>query len=297
MAELTRRMALALAAAATAALVLTPSAAAQSGTGDLSIGGEVPYGQTMTRFMTYAGSEAYCLQQAAATPEEGEHRWTDELSAAAPDLYAKCLWYGYNGPGFDRSDDAWPEAGPDGEPMDEADWAACTHALLSFAYWGTTDEALEGLHGENREWYAESVLGPTFEAFGSRSPDMSGWIAVEVDTPAGTQRCAALIPDTAAQAEEATPGGSDDRADGGGDMAAGAASVEDIGGSGPSTSGEGGAGKVAAAPVMLFAYLPYLAFRRCCRAIGVRVGALLREPKRRMAKANQHERQEQWNKR
>lgn len=125
----------------------TQSAYAADGTISLKVGRVIDYSSHFTHYY-YAGdkdSPVYCAQPQLPSPKEGTYSY----SFLSPDsMLAKCLYYGYGGPGFSDYTDRQLSGQWDGE-----DDAYClTHIIISIAYDKTTSSDADPFRGLSESW-------------------------------------------------------------------------------------------------------------------------------------------------
>ena len=120
---------------------------AADGTISLKVGRIIDYSSHFTNYF-YAGdkdSPVYCSQPQLPGPESGNYPY----SFLKPDsMLAKCLYYGYGGPGFDEYTDKKLSG-----TWDSADDAYClTHIIISIAYDKTMDGETDPFKGLSDKW-------------------------------------------------------------------------------------------------------------------------------------------------
>ena len=125
----------------------TDRAYAADGSITLKVGREIDYASHRTHYF-YAGdkdSPVYCAQPQLPTPKSGKYSY----SLIRPDsMLAKCLYYGYGGPGFADHTDKQLSGQWDGE-----DDAYClTHIIISIAYDKTTSASANPFYGLTDAW-------------------------------------------------------------------------------------------------------------------------------------------------
>ena len=125
----------------------TQSAYAADGTISLKVGRVIDYSSHFTHYY-YTGdkdSPVYCAQPQLPSPKEGTYSY----SFMSPDsMLAKCLYYGYGGPGFSDYTDRQLSGQWDGE-----DDAYClTHIIISIAYDKTTSSDADPFRGLSESW-------------------------------------------------------------------------------------------------------------------------------------------------
>lgn len=113
----------------------------------IKVGKRIDYSSHFTHYF-YAGekdSPAYCAQPQLPGPASGSYTY-DFISPTS--MLAKCLYYGYGGPGFDEYTDKQLSGQWDGE-----DDAYClTHIIVSIAYDETTSAASDPFYGLSGAW-------------------------------------------------------------------------------------------------------------------------------------------------
>lgn len=155
------RTALALALALSgvlATLSATAGKAYAEESSNLEVGGSIYYGGYATTHFTADGEIAYCADPEASTPSAGSYakHAIEAKSGRTSELVAD-LWFGYGGPGFDKS--MWPSRWYDGSDMTASNYQALTHILLSDTYSSSSDYAMYGCTEGFRDWVQENVLG------------------------------------------------------------------------------------------------------------------------------------------
>ena len=120
---------------------------ASDGTITLKVGRVIDYSSHFTHYF-YAGDKdnpVYCSQPQLAAPSAGTYAY-DFIS---PDsMLAKCLYYGYGGPGFDDYTDKQLRGEWDGDD----DAYALTHIVISIAYDKTTSADSDPFRGLTESW-------------------------------------------------------------------------------------------------------------------------------------------------
>lgn len=125
----------------------TDRAYAADGSITLKVGRDIEYSSHHTHYF-YAGdkeSPVYCAQPQLPAPKSGKYSY----SLIRPDsMLAKCLYYGYGGPGFEDHTDRQLSGQWDGE-----DDAYClTHIIISIAYDKTTSASANPFYGLTDAW-------------------------------------------------------------------------------------------------------------------------------------------------
>lgn len=125
----------------------TDKAYAADGSITLKVGRDIEYSSHHTHYF-YAGdkeSPVYCAQPQLPAPKSGKYSY----SLIRPDsMLAKCLYYGYGGPGFADHTDRQLSGQWDGE-----DDAYClTHIIISIAYDKTTSASANPFYGLTDAW-------------------------------------------------------------------------------------------------------------------------------------------------
>lgn len=125
----------------------TDKAYAADGSITLKVGRDIEYSSHHTHYF-YAGdkeSPVYCAQPQLPAPKSGKYSY----SLIRPDsMLAKCLFYGYGGPGFADHTDRQLSGQWDGE-----DDAYClTHIIISIAYDKTTSASANPFYGLTDAW-------------------------------------------------------------------------------------------------------------------------------------------------
>ena len=125
----------------------TDRAYAADGSITLKVGRDIEYSSHHTHYF-YAGdkeSPVYCAQPQLPAPKSGKYSY----DLIRPDsMLAKCLYYGYGGPGFADHTDRQLSGQWDGE-----DDAYClTHIIISIAYDKTTSASANPFYGLTDAW-------------------------------------------------------------------------------------------------------------------------------------------------
>lgn len=120
---------------------------AADGSITLKVGREIDYASHRTHYF-YAGdkeSPVYCAQPQLPTPKSGKYSY----SLIRPDsMLAKCLFYGYGGPGFADYTDKQLS----GQWDNEDDAYCLTHIIISIAYDKTTSVDVDPFYGLTDAW-------------------------------------------------------------------------------------------------------------------------------------------------
>lgn len=120
---------------------------AADGTITIKVGREIDYSSHFTHYF-YAGdkdSPVYCAQPQLPTPPSGSYAYN---FISPTSMLAKCLYYGYGGPGFYDYTDKQLKGSWDGE-----DDAYClTHIIISIAYDKTTSVDVDPFVGLSGAW-------------------------------------------------------------------------------------------------------------------------------------------------
>ena len=149
--SLNRKSVIALALCMTFLLGYMPFSAdrayAADGSITLKVGREIDYSSHRTHYF-YAGdkdSPVYCAQPQLPTPKSGKYSY----SLIRPDsMLAKCLFYGYGGPGFADYTDKQLS----GQWDNEDDAYCLTHIIISIAYDKTTSADVDPFYGLTDAW-------------------------------------------------------------------------------------------------------------------------------------------------
>lgn len=143
------------------------SAHALEGMTQYERGGFVKYSNYETAWMTFDGIHGTCATPWKIAPPTGSYHYTSEFENL-PNAYgvvhpkwllANYLYYGYGGPGFSKSDPAWPKTNRFGQPMSDEDYMVATHILVSDAYTCNGAKSLYGISGDAYRWFAWDILG------------------------------------------------------------------------------------------------------------------------------------------
>lgn len=129
-------------------------------------GREVRYGGGgRTNEFNVNGAIAYCSDPDLDTPHSGTYPMRDATTrpnhagtAQHPVEHLKAMvYYGWGGPGFDRS--MWPAADWDGSAITDDECLAYTHILTADRMWCQGDKALSGTSGAFKSWFCREFLG------------------------------------------------------------------------------------------------------------------------------------------
>lgn len=117
----------------------------------VKVGKEIDYSSHFTHYF-YAGEKdhpVYCAQPQLPTLPSGTY---DYNFISPTSMLAKCLYYGYGGPGFDEYIDDTLKGSWDGE-----DDAYClTHIIISIAYDETTSASVDPFYGLTGTWKSKA---------------------------------------------------------------------------------------------------------------------------------------------
>ena len=127
----------------------------------------VKYSNYETAWMTFDGIHGTCATPWKIAPPSGEYQYTSDFETLPNAdgikhpkwILANYLYYGYGGPGFNKSDPAWPKLNRFGQPMTEEDYMVATHILVSDAYTCNGQKSLYGISGKAYRWFAWDILG------------------------------------------------------------------------------------------------------------------------------------------
>lgn len=120
---------------------------AEDGKITLKIGKKIDYSSHFTHYF-YAGDKdnpVYCAQPQLPAPSSGTYSY-DFISPTS--MLAKCLYYGYGGPGFEE----YTEKQLKGEWDGEDDAYCLTHIIISIAYDKTTSAEVDPFAGLSGTW-------------------------------------------------------------------------------------------------------------------------------------------------
>lgn len=129
-------------------------------------GREIRYGGGgRTNEFNVNGAIAYCSDPDLDTPHSGTYPMRDATTrpnhagtAQHPVSHLKAMvYYGWGGPGFDRS--MWPAADWDGSAITDDECLAYTHILTADRMWCQGDKALSGTSGAFKRWFCREFLG------------------------------------------------------------------------------------------------------------------------------------------
>ena len=129
-------------------------------------GREVRYGGGgRTNEFRVNGAIAYCSNPDLDTPHSGTYPMRDATTrpnhagtAQHPVEHLKAMvYYGWGGPGFDRS--MWPATDWDGSAITDDECLAYTHILTADRTWCQGDKALSGTSGAFKRWFCREFLG------------------------------------------------------------------------------------------------------------------------------------------
>lgn len=140
--------------------------AAPSGeTGYVQTGREIRYGNGgKTNYFEVNGATAFCSDPMYDTPHSGTYPMMDAKTrpgnggVAHPVEFLKAVvYYGWGGPGFDRS--MWPARDWDGSDITDEEFYAYTHVLVSDNMWRNGTIGLYGTSTAFKRWYCHEILG------------------------------------------------------------------------------------------------------------------------------------------
>lgn len=128
-------------------------------------GREIPYGGGgKTNYFEVNGAAAFCSDPSYDTPHSGTYPMTDAKTrpgnggAAHPiGMLKAVLYYGWGGPGFDRS--MWPARDWDGSDITDDEFYAYTHILAADHMWRNSTVGLYGTTTAFKRWYCHEILG------------------------------------------------------------------------------------------------------------------------------------------
>lgn len=130
---------------------------------DLRVVRPVEYSNTFTNYMYLDGNIAFCGQPEKYAPPDGIYarapinmKAANADNAYTPEDVAACLWFGFDGPGFDAS--LWPSTWFDGTPMDDDRYLVLTHIVLADFFTCDGLLALDDVEGGMRSWALRQVL-------------------------------------------------------------------------------------------------------------------------------------------
>lgn len=143
---------------------LTANAALSAGESVyLAVGKEIGYGGTNTTHIFKAdGNEAYCVEPSKKNPSSGTYEIVsldslDNVSDKNKSILRSIFYYGYGGPGFDKTMN-WPDEWWDGETLKTERYLSITHLVSSYAYQDSLDDALWGTNTTFRTWFNNDVM-------------------------------------------------------------------------------------------------------------------------------------------
>ena len=127
----------------------------------------VKYSDHETAWMTFDGIHGTCAMPWKIAPPSGTYHYTSNFKTLpnskgqshSMDMLSNYLYYGYGGPGFDKTDPAWPTKNRFGKPMTKEDYMVATHILVASAYTCDTSRTLHGTSGDEYRWFAWNIIG------------------------------------------------------------------------------------------------------------------------------------------
>lgn len=163
-----------LAVEPTAALAAAPGTA--EGTATVALGALINYGghDTFARTMTKDGQThaAFCVEPSKVGQFSGTYpAYSIDPKFGRVDDTRAALWFGYGGPGFDKS--MWPKTNWMGQPMRNSDYIVATHILLSDSYASNPWAATSGTNRNFKVWAANKILYANYQDIGLTPPNMS----------------------------------------------------------------------------------------------------------------------------
>ena len=126
----------------------------------LEIGAKADYGGWGTYMMEAGGNTAFCVQPDKTTPTTGTYPVSAlDAPSGENDVVRAMVYFGYGGPGYDRSiwPTRWPLAGD--TKMTQARYYALSHLTASLAWLGNMDDTLYRVWDDRGEWLFENVFG------------------------------------------------------------------------------------------------------------------------------------------
>lgn len=134
-------------------------------TGYVQTGHEIRYGNGgKTNYFEVNGATAFCSDPMYDTPHSGTYPMMDAKTrpgnggVAHPVEFLKAVvYYGWGGPGFDRS--MWPARDWDGSDITDEEFYAYTHVLVSDNMWRNGTIGLYGTSTAFKRWYCHEILG------------------------------------------------------------------------------------------------------------------------------------------
>lgn len=128
-------------------LSVADKAYAADGRITIKVGERIDYSSHYTNYF-YVGdkdSPAYCAQPQLPAPKSGTYNYN---FISPTSILAKCLYYGYGGPGFDEYTDKQLSGSWEGKD----DAYALTHIIISIAYDKSTSEEVDPFKGLSGTW-------------------------------------------------------------------------------------------------------------------------------------------------
>lgn len=133
--------------------------------GYVQTGREIRYGGGgKTNYFEVNGAAAFCSDPSYDTPHSGTYPMTDaktrpnNAGVAHPiEMLKAVVYYGWGGPGFDRS--MWPSRDWDGSEITDDEFYAYTHILAADHMWRNSTVGLYGTTTAFKRWYCHEILG------------------------------------------------------------------------------------------------------------------------------------------
>ena len=116
------------------------------------------------RMYSDSGTPIYCAEPDKQTPAAGTYKKEAIQTIVNPDsgdaykveTLASVLYYGWGGPGFDKS--MWPDKWYDGSTMTADNYWALTHICVAQAYARKAGQAVRGTDASFKEWVYDNIL-------------------------------------------------------------------------------------------------------------------------------------------
>ena len=144
-------------------------------------------GKAFTNHFQIEGRVGYCSNPTAWTPKSGWYqkcsiRFPASNTAYEPWHLRVILWFGYGGPGFDRS--MWPQTDWDGSEITDAEYQAYTHVMIADRMWHDGERALALADEAFKQWFSPTFLGFYFKGDATGQPYiLSQWEARANEIP------------------------------------------------------------------------------------------------------------------
>ena len=132
------------------------------------------YGSYRTHYYKLTGDTgtyyAYCAQPNKSSPSRGSYTRQSlskisSLSSTQQDYLAAIIYFGYGGPGFDKS--MWPSKDSGGNTMNAEDYYTATHVMVSLIYNESVSTALYKTSSSYSKWAKTNITGSSYGSWGT----------------------------------------------------------------------------------------------------------------------------------